>query len=259
MAQVYRWTDDNGRIHYTDNPETIPPHRRAASRLLAPSDAGQPSEPPPAPQTSPPAVVSTQAPSATVSEDASRLQQRVQLLEQQIATVLQKRQQLLDQIKAVRAIRTNPAFGQERRRVDAPGRELATVEHQLDALYAELHDAQAALQEREQIQHQGASAHRPSGEVALDTQGHDQAYWRQRAASLQARLQQVREQRQAILAQLAPETEEERSAFGRRGREVLQLVQALEQTWQDLRAAEAAWLALQQEASQAGAPAAWLQ
>jgi hypothetical protein len=153
----------------------------------------------------------------------------------------------------------NPAFGQVRRRVAAQGGELAAVEQQLDALYTELYHVQATLLEREQAQRSGSAPDRSSAEVVLDAQGHDQAYWQRQAASLQARLQQVREHRQTILAQLSPDTTAERSDFGRRGYEVLQLVQELERTWQELRAAEAAWLALQQEASRADAPAAWLQ
>jgi hypothetical protein len=187
------------------------------------------------------------------------LQQRAHGLEQQIAAALQERQELLDQLKAVRPIRTNPAFGQQRRRVDDAGRALATLEKQLDALYAELQPLQARLQEHDPTQPSGGESPRAPEEVGFDTQGHDQVYWQQRVALLQARVQNAREQRQAILAQLAPDTPEERSAFGRRGREVLQLVEALERTTQDIRAAEAALQALRQEAYHAGAPAAWLQ
>jgi hypothetical protein len=134
---------------------------------------------------------------------------------------------------------------------------LATVELQLDSLYAELQQARAAEQAQQQTAPPPATGNAPQ-EALFDAQGRDQTYWQQRAAALQARLQQAREQRQAILAQLAAPLEE-RSAFGRRGREVVQLVQALERTTQELRSAEAAWQALQQEANRTGAPAAWLQ
>jgi hypothetical protein len=258
LAQVYRWTDKDGRLHYTDNPETIPADRRPYSRPLSPTDAGDTFSRTPTPQPSPPPSAALPAPPAP-STEMSLLQERAHVLEQQIAAALQERQELLDQLKAVRPIRMNPAFGQQRRRVDEAGHVLAEVEKQLDALYAELQQVQATIQEREQAQPSGRIPATAPGEVVVDTQGHDQAYWRQRVASLQTQLQHAREQRQAILAQLAPETPEERSAFGRRGREVLQLIEALERTTQDIRAAEAALQAVRQEAYHAGAPAAWLQ
>ena len=33
LAEVYRWTDSAGKIHLTDNPDTIPPAYRARARL----------------------------------------------------------------------------------------------------------------------------------------------------------------------------------------------------------------------------------
>jgi Domain of unknown function (DUF4124) len=258
LAQVYRWTDKDGRLHYTDNPEAIPADRRPYSRPLSPPDTGDTSRSAPTSPSPPQPSAPRSAPHEPPAEIAL-LQQQARRLEQQIAVILQERQDLLAQLKAVRPIRMNPAFGQQRRRVDEAGHVLAEVEKQLDALYAELQEVQATLQEREQAQPSGRIPSTAPGEVVVDTQGHDQAYWRQRVASVQAQLQHAREQRQAILTQLAPETPEERSAFGRRGREVLQLVEALERTTQDIRAAEAALQAVRQEAYQAGAPAAWLQ
>ena len=40
LAQIYRWTDDTGRIHFTDNPSTIPPERREHSQPLSPATTG---------------------------------------------------------------------------------------------------------------------------------------------------------------------------------------------------------------------------
>jgi hypothetical protein len=185
------------------------------------------------------------------------LQQRAQALEQQIAELLQERQALLEELKAVRPIKTNPAFGQKRRQVETTGQALAAIEQQLDALYAELQQVQTTLQEREQGQ-RPAETERPRA-AGVDRQGHDQAYWQQRLEPLRTRLQQARKQRQAILEQLAPDTEEARRSFGRRGREVLELVQRLEQTDQEIRQTEAAMQAVRQEAAHAGAPAVWLQ
>ena len=253
FAQIYRWTDDRGSVHYTDTPETIPPHRRASSRPLLPA-AGDKATGPQPPQYSAPGVA---APRLDEAVAPSSVAQRVRQIEQQIATTLQERQRLLDQLKTVREIRTNPAFGQERRRVDEAGRALATIELQLDTLYAELRQAQAAEPAHAQTDSPTPPLSAPP-DTMRDAQGRDQAYWQQRTAVLRVRLQQAREQRQAILSQLAAPAED-RSAFGRRGREVLQLVQALERTSQELRDAEGAWQALQHEANQTGAPAVWLQ
>ena len=41
LAQLYRWTDDTGKVHITDNPETIPPAYRDRARSSA-SDAPPP-------------------------------------------------------------------------------------------------------------------------------------------------------------------------------------------------------------------------
>ena len=90
-----------------------------------------------------------------------------------------------------------------------------------------------------------------------DNQGHDQDYWQQRLGTLRERLQQARQQRQIILEQLGVELPENIS-LGRRGQEVLQLVQTLEQLDQDIHIAETDVQALRRQAANAGAPAAWL-
>ena len=135
--------------------------------------------------------------------DTASLQQQAQALEQQIAAAQQERQRILDELKDVRPIRMNPAFGgRERRHVDDMGRALANAEQQLDALYAELQDI--TLQ-------QGATAPdarllppSPSSEVLLDKQGNDRTYWQRRVATLRERLQHARQQRQSILQQHSP-------------------------------------------------------
>jgi transposase len=183
------------------------------------------------------------------------LQQKVQALEQQIAAAQQERQHLLDEFKAVRPIRMNPDFPRERRRVDEMGRALAAIEIQLDSLYAELQDL---LQQQGAEEESGRAATPSSARgVILDNQGHDQDYWQQRLGTLRERLQQARQQRQIILEQLGAELPDDRS-FGRRGEEVLQLVQTLEQLDQEIPTAEAEIQALRSQAASAGAPAAWL-
>src|SRR5215475_6074135 len=58
LAEVYRWTDDAGKIHLTDNPDSIPPAYRARARASGsgtpateetPPVEAQPSPPPPLP------------------------------------------------------------------------------------------------------------------------------------------------------------------------------------------------------------------
>jgi hypothetical protein len=150
----------------------------------------------------------------------------------------------------------NPAFGRERRRVDEMGRALATIETQLDTLYAELQDVlQQQSAEEESLR---APTPSPAREVILDNQGHDQTYWQQRLGTLRERLQHAQQQRQVILEQLSSEPSEEGS-FGRRGREILQWVQTLEQLDQDIHTAETEIQVLRRQAASAGAPATWLQ
>jgi exonuclease VII large subunit len=182
------------------------------------------------------------------------LDQKVQDLEQQIAAAQQERQRLLDELNAVRPIRMNPAFGRERRRVDEMGRALAAIETQLDTLQAELRDL---LQQPRAEESARAPTPSPAQEVMLDNQGHDQAYWQQRMRALRERLQQAQQQRQVILENLGAELPEDRS-FGRRGQEVSEWVQTLEQLDQEIHTTEADIQALRRQAASAGAPAAWL-
>ena len=226
VAQIYRWTDETGRVHFTNNPDTIPPDRRPDSRQLPP---GIPATPPPASVAPPVSRPSAPVPAGTQSATATDillLQQKAQALEQQIAAAQQERQHLLDELRAARPIRMTPVFPRERRRVDEMGRALAAIEIQLDTLHAELRDLlQQPSAEEESVR---APTPSPAREVILDNQGHDQAYWQQRLGTLRERLQQARQQRQIILERLGAELPEDRS-FGRRGEEVLQLVQTLEQ------------------------------
>jgi hypothetical protein len=257
FAQIYRWTDDTGRVYFTNNPDTIPPQRRPYSQQVVPgtSTTSPPtSVVPPVSPSSPPRAGDTQS---DTDADRGLLEQKAQALEQQIAAAQQERQHLLDELKDVRPIRMNPAFGRERRHVDDMGRALAAVEQRLDALYAELQDI--VLQQSATAPDAVTTSPSPRSEVLLDNQGHDRTYWQQRVVALQERLQHARQQRQSILQQLAPELSEDRSAFGRRGREVLQLVTALEQLNQEIHQDETALQALRREGTRAGAPVSWLQ
>jgi chromosome segregation ATPase len=209
------------------------------------------------PSAAPPAVSPSTGDQSAASTDKSLLQQNIQNLEQQIALAQQERQSLLEALKAVRPVRMNPAFGRERRQVDELGRALAAVEMRLDALYAEWQEAMQQLHAEDDSTTAAATA--ADRQVLLDNQGHDQAYWRQRLVPLRERLQEARQQRQSILQRLGAELSDERDAFGRRGREVLSLVAALEQLDQEIHQTEMTLHILRREAASAGAPAAWLQ
>lgn len=257
LAQIYSWRDEQGRLHFTDNPATIPPHLRPQSREL---QVETPPESPAESQEAAPAPADRQSAAPAASEPTSpppvdqvdRLQQRARELQQQIEAAQQERQQYQEKILAVRDVRTNPAFGRQRRRVDEWGRALADVERRLDTLRNELGEVQDMLQ---QAQQPALRPTPPPGEVVVDAQGHTRDYWQQRAQALRAQLQQARQQRQQILQQLAEPPE---GPYGRRGDEVLQLTRALEQTEATIRETDAALQALRQEAREAGAPAEWL-
>jgi hypothetical protein len=261
LAQLYRWTDDAGRVHFTDNLSTIPPDRRKQIHDLSRQSPGTTGPAAVAPGSAPVSAPSALpgSPQDTTAGKASRLRQQAQALEQQIDAVLQERQQYREQLEAVRDVRMNPIFGRRQRRVADWGRSLAATERQLDALQAELQQVQTQLQEIEPAQHPAPSGQRLPQEVVLDQQGHSRAYWQRRLDPVRSRLHQAQQQRASILEQLAPETQGEQQASGLRGKEVLRLTRALEQIEQERRDAEAALQALRQEAVRAGAPAEWLQ
>jgi DNA repair exonuclease SbcCD ATPase subunit len=257
LAQIYGWVDETGGIHFTNSRGAIPPNRRRYSRELSfgtPMDSAS-GVGIPAGESS----TAGTAPQDTTPDEIRRLRQRAQALKQRIDVALQARQRYLEQLRAERPIRMNPAFGRRRRRVDDRGRSLAAVERQLDAFQAELRRVQTRLQEIDGARQLESSARRSAHEIVLDERGHSRAYWQRRLGAIRARLRRAQEQRQSILEQLAPEARTGPRAFGRRGKEVLRLVRALEQVEGDIRDAEAALQALRQEAMRVGAPAAWLQ
>jgi Domain of unknown function (DUF4124) len=253
LAEVYRWTDNAGKIHLTDNPDTIPPAYRARARASGsstpaadqtPSVDAPPSPPQPLP------VERTPAAQALEPSDAPSAPQ-IAALEQQIAMARQERQTYLEQLSSERPVYANPLFVRQRRQIAELGYALLTVEQQLDTL-------QAAL---EQAQHQQA-LHAPPPEqsgIVLDQAGNDATYWQQRVTAVRERLQEAQVQRRDILTQLTAAADGGQGIIGRQGYEMLQQAQALKQAEQEIDAAEAALQAMQQEALQAGAPLAWLQ
>jgi len=251
LAEVYRWTDDAGKIHLTDNPDTIPPAYRARARTSGsgtPATEGQPSvDAPPSPPLPAERTPASQVPAPS---DASTAQYIAEL-ERQMAAARQERQAYLEQLGSEREVHASPVFVRQRRQMAELGRALLTVEQQIDTLQAALEQAQQRLQDR----------HAPPtrSDVILDRAGNDSTYWQRRMATARERLQQAQAQRRDLLSQLVAVADGEQRLVGRQGYEVLQQAQALQQVEQEIDAARAALQAVQQEALQAGAPRAWLQ
>jgi hypothetical protein len=250
LAEVYRWTDNAGKIHLTDNPDTIPLAYRARARASgsstpaadeSPSVDAPPSPPQPRPVERTPAV---QAPEPSDAPSAPQIAE----LEQQIAMARQERQTYLEQLSGVRDVQATPLFVRQRRQIAELGQALLTVEQQLDTLE----------QARQQLQ----ARHTPpleASDVVLDNAGNDATYWQRRVTAARERLQQAQIQRRDLLTQLGAVDDGEERIMGRQGHNVLQQAQALKQVEQEIDATEAALQAVQQEALQAGAPRAWLQ
>ena len=254
LAEIYRWTDDTGKVHLTDNPDTIPPAYRARARSsgaspsatdATPSINVQPSPLQPLPTERTP---TSQAPAPAATPTTPDIAE----LEQQIAAARQERQTYLEQLSSEQPVYANPLFVRQRRQIAELGYALLTVEQQLYTLQAALEQAQ---------QHQQA-LHAPPPEqsgIVLDQAGNDATYWQQRMSAARERLQQAQMQRRDLLTQLAAVADGEQGIIGRQGYEMLQQAHALQQTEQEIDAAEAALQAMQQEAVQVGAPRAWLQ
>jgi len=253
LAEVYRWTDDAGKVHLTDNPEAIPPAYRARARASGadpattdetPSVDARPSPPQPLPAGRMPP---TQAPTASAALTTPEIAD----LERRIAAVRQERQTYLEQLTSERPVHANPLFVRQRQEIAELGYALLNVEQQLDVLQAALEQAQQQLQ----------VLHAPPLEqstVVLDRAGNDATYWQQRATAARERLQQAQRQRRDLLTQFTAAAGAEQGIMGRQGYEMLQQAQALQQIELEIDAAEAALQAVQQEALQVGAPRAWL-
>jgi Domain of unknown function (DUF4124) len=246
LAEVYRWTDDAGKVHLTDNPDTIPPAYRARARASgsATPDADETPAVDVPPSRPPRRTSASQASAPSASPSAPQIAE----LEQQIAAARQERQTYLEQLSSERSVRATPEFVRQRRQIAELGHALLTVEQRLDTL-------EQALQ---QLQAQYALPPAQS-EVVFDKAGNDAAYWQRRMTVARDRLQQAQTQRRDLLTQLAAIAGTEQRIMGRQGHNVLQLAQALQQIEPEIDAAEAALQAVQQEALQAGAPREWLQ
>lgn len=251
LAQLYRWTDDAGKIHITDNPATIPPAYRDRARS-SPSEApaSDTNAAPPSGASSSPQRVP--APAQPPSQDTSvAAVPQIQALQEEIAKARQERQTHLEQLRDERPIHATPEFVRQRRHIGETGQALLRVEQKLDTLSAALEQAQK--------QWQAQQAPPVQSSTGFDQEGHDATYWQQRLGALRDRMSQAQAQRRDLLRQLAAAAGEDPRAAARQGRTILQLVQALQQAEQDIDATATGLQTVEQEALRAGAPAAWLQ
>jgi hypothetical protein len=255
-AQMYRWVDKDGQVHFTDNPSLIPADRLDQSQELSPeASQGQFSH---TGTSAAPAAVTTETPPAPTSDEHLALQQEETEIEARIAAAQEERQHYLAQLNAMRPALVNPAFGgRNRRNVVEWGRSLAAVERQLDALHEELQHVQTKRQALERPSQPITEADSQAEDTFFDKQGHTRAYWRRRGTPLNERIEKAQARRQAILEQLSADPQT--SIGAQRGREVLQLTDELEQVNQDLDSATTDLQNLKQDATRAGAPAAWIQ
>ena len=250
LAEIYRWTDDAGIIHFTNDPGTIPPAYRARARASesdtpaadeTPTVDAQPSPPQPLSADRTPAA---QAPASSVAPTAPH----IVALEQQIAAARQERQTYFEDLGNIRDVQATPPFVRQRRQIGEWGYALLRVEQQIDTLE----------QEMQQLQARSIPPPAPS-DVAFDRVGHDAMYWQERMAVARERVQQAQTERRDFLSQLGAIANAEQRVMGRQGHEVLRLAQSLREVEQVIDAAEAALQAVQQEVLQAGALRAWLQ
>ena len=254
-AQIYRWVDKDGQVHFTNNKSTIPADHLDQSQEVPP---GALQEQVTHSGTSlPPSAATTEAAPTRTSDEHLTLQQEEAEIDARIAAAQEERQHYLKQLNAMRPAQMNALVGGgKRRRVVAWGRSLAAVERQLDALHEERQQVQAKLQALDQTSPPAAATDSQTPGMLFDKQGHTRAYWQRRSVPLYKRLQQAREQRQTILEQLSSDAQTPIGA--QRGTYVLQLTHELEQVKQDLDRAVTDMQNLKQEAARAGAPAAWL-
>lgn len=260
-AEIYRWTDTNGQIHFTDNPLAIPPAYRNQVKVSAPNSAQETSAAPP------PAVplsatgetfVSPGATDSGTDDPSEPREQRLRTLEQKLTEARQQRQTYLDQIVNTRSIRLNPAFGRKRRQIANLGQELATVERQIDTLQADLQQAREAQGTASGFSSPGPEAPQP-GDDQQNASLEPASVWQRRFRTARDRVRQAQAQRQSVVTLLSGEEQRPRQAFGRRGHEVVQHTRELQRLEETIHTAEAALERLEAEATQAGIPQEWRQ
>src|SRR5262245_1517647 len=218
LAEIYRWTDDAGINHFTNDPGTIPPAYRARARASESDTPAADEEPTVDAQPSPPQPLSAdrtpaaQAPTSSVAPMAPHIVD----LEQQLAAARQERQTYFEQLGDIRNVQATPPFVRQRRQIGELGYALLRVEQQIDTLEQEMQQLQA----------------RPTpppvqSAVAFDRVGHDAMYWQQRMAVAREQVQQAQTLRRDFLSRLGAIANEEQRVMGRQGQEILQLAREL--------------------------------
>lgn len=249
-AEMYRWTDDKGTTHITDNPATIPPAYRSRVRASETTPVTPPDTTPRQDEATEPVSSGSRDPEpvTTPAPQEQTAAASIPELRQQIQAARQERQAAFERLRSERSVHTTPEFIRHRRSIAAAGRTLVAVEQRLEALSSALAEA-----------HQRQAGPTAPSAVLVDRDGHDAAYWHRLVTTARERLQQVQTQRQALLARLTALTDSEGRPPERQGRDVLSHVQALEQLAAESDAAEAALERIRADAQQVGAPAAWLE
>jgi hypothetical protein len=108
LADIYRWEDDTGGIHFTDNPANIPEKYRAGKKVIqkTPPSSGQPSvstigtPPPPKRQSGPPRESAPAEPAPPekrdLSGEAEELRAKIAAKERYIEGIDRKRSHALN-------------------------------------------------------------------------------------------------------------------------------------------------------------------
>lgn len=102
-ADIFRWVDEAGTIHFTDDPFSIPPSQRAKARVVVKERPASP-ETSAAPPHAAPAEVGPAEALAPVANEREELEARIEQLRAKIAA----KEQLIERVDAKRSLATNP-------------------------------------------------------------------------------------------------------------------------------------------------------
>lgn len=126
-AAFYQWTDENGTVHLTDNPDTIPPKYQDRARRLELMDLPPVSRPvAPAPQAAPRAAASQRE--TPDGHDESWWRGRFRELRAELESLQDARKQKEQQLVELRRKRTIFQGARDRQAVNAMQAEVAADE-----------------------------------------------------------------------------------------------------------------------------------
>lgn len=113
LGDIYRWEDDHGTVHFTDDVTTIPPQFRKNSSLLireAPSVIPSPTPYPSTGQRSTPPAKGGRGPSAeeTASRDAEREKEDLVSQVEALRAKVMAKEQHMNAVDTKRSLATNP-------------------------------------------------------------------------------------------------------------------------------------------------------